>query len=166
MGQSTDAIHFYGYCSDSEDRIPWPWSHTWNEAWGEWERNDEDDDDYDEDSIKDHLYTLIGGAPFGWDAYEYDKRQAYVSVRDAALLDYFGVEFEFNTHCSGDYPMDLIAIKETYTVAARGCPVRGVETQLPDVKWVDAFVKLADLVKRPQLADPENLGWWLCSDWC
>lgn len=71
---------------------------------------------------------------------------------------------EIVSHCSGDYPMHIVAIAGSEVRAWRGNPIR-LERDLATVEAHDALI-LAFLkrhgLKRKKGATP---GWWLASMW-
>jgi hypothetical protein len=68
------------------------------------------------------------------------------------------------SHCSGDYPMHIIAIEGTELRAWRGSPkpVAVVQMRADDNEWNK---RLLDYCKAHKLKTAGKPGWWLASMW-
>ena len=149
MGVSTDAILVYGidleatgYCEESEEPEFF-----------------EDEDEYDFDAV---LMRDAGLAPWGYHEDE-DKREDYkaYSARRKQAQEQAGVELI--THCSGEYPMYILAIAGTAKSASRGTALEITKddllmNQLAGLERLRAFCELHDI----PWAEPR---WLLCSYW-
>jgi hypothetical protein len=74
---------------------------------------------------------------------------------------YDGIEIV--RHCSGDYPMHIVAIEGTQTTAWRGHPKPIDVAKLAVPAGADE--KLRAFVERYKLTASGEPGWWLASDW-
>ena len=155
MGQSTDAILFYGYAYDDDGATPWGSS------------NDEEPDDEDWEA----RYARLRGeaepdVPYG------DEKSGVMTparelhqahwARKRALVAACPVEV--GTHCSGECPMYYIAKRSTVTLARRGGPARILSLSAPvgADEELHAFMTEMGIAKPPGQEAP---GWWLVSDW-
>lgn len=167
MGQSTDAILFYGYCWDDEIEL-FP--------------GDDEDDDPDEWQ---KIVLRKRGVANPWDAYpenminaiaDYHARrkagEEWVAENRAAIDAWYAsqkaVESEYgievNTHCSGECSMPYVAITGSILTANRGYPKEvDPERLAAGADWdakLDRFV--SDLgIDKPH----DKPRWWLVSDW-
>lgn len=174
MGQSTDAILFYGYC--------------WSEEAELW-----DQDQYDE------WFEVVAkrrGATSPWDFYRnsgaeaehnqlpYDQRtepyEAWkIEVGFDALYEEWKTtlaaikaehpEISVGSHCSCDYPMPYICISSTEQRAWRGSPVSFNPAEMAlnenNTNWrgyLAMFVEALDI----DVSDAQGPGWFLVSNWC
>lgn len=132
MGTSTNGILLYGFSLEEEDSKPWNIMDSSGEPY----------EDYEE-----ALDTVLGTTDKEW------KERS--EAREA-----LGVDLEL--HCSYDYSMYMVAIKETVVTAYRGSPVK-VATRPPEEDWdkkLRVFCKLLKInIKGLKPA------WWLCSLW-
>lgn len=177
MGRSTDAILFYGYCwtdesksliANNEDGAAEEWhkvvakrrgiSNPWdlyrssgaeaahralpynqrNVAYRDWERQVGFD-------------ALLGT----WDK-ELDKIKAE-----------YGGAVEISSHCSCDYPMPYIYIKDSHLRAKRGSSVMVPSSHMgaATIYWdwaLSRFIKDLDI----DISDAQGPGWFLVSNWC
>lgn len=156
MGQSTDAILAYGYDLGGEEE----WKLQEAGEYGElpelpW--YSEDDEDFQGDAEA-HLLKVIAGFTETWSRENEGYRE-----RERAAKERLGVQID--THCSGNYPMYLLAAK--IITASRG-----------DAKDID----LASLTSQPVSEDwdeklraalqalgitpnQDKAKWLLCSYW-
>jgi hypothetical protein len=176
MGQSTNAILFYGYC--------------WHEELELWEGSDGGEDEWAErvtkrrgatDPWKDYPNAEMTLLP-----YEDQRRagDAWVAANRAALdkwredvekvREEFGVDIAW--HCSCDCPMPYVFVVGTETTARRGYPQRidpgslRLEGDSNAQRWdvmLDKFLTELEITK-PSLAGgkEQKPGWWLVSHWC
>lgn len=168
MGQSTDAILFYGFCWDDEARWPWNVGKTYEER-------EEDDDDWET------RYARLKGLPEPTEKYpnkgidprtgrymeDYtpeeqaivDRRKAYGDEK-RKLTE--GLNIEIDTHCSGECPMPFVAVKASKTRAWRGNPMEVTSLEIKSEWEVElrAFCDLMGIDVKDQVPK-----WWLVSDW-
>lgn len=174
MGQSTDAIFFYGYC--------------WNEEAELWDK-----DRYDE------WYEAAAkrrDIPSPWDFYRdsgaetehgllpyKDQTAAYEAWKDAvgfesmlagwdAAKDSIKAEhphINVGSHCSCDCPMPYICIVGTEQRAWRGRPTTFDPAMMVLDQdntnwdgWLANFVEALDI----DVTDAQGPGWFLVSNWC
>lgn len=104
MGQSTDAILFYGFLFEGEDELP------------EFITDAGFDDFYE--YVKSQSMLPMYGEP----GHSFEAQRKY---REALPVDLVH-------HCSGDYPMYGLAVNGTVMTAHRGTPIT-LENGLPDV---------------------------------
>ena len=140
MGVSTDAILCWGiHLPDEEDReddvIP-PWV------------------DGDMDGV---LCEKMSGPKPPPESKTDDDRKAYWKTRSDFLK---GINVEVFSHCSGDYPMYIIAITESKTVASRGYP-ETIKSLRHGMKWDQQLRAVCDVLGIKW----EPPKWILCSDW-
>lgn len=93
MSTSTDAILFYGYVWDEEDK-PSPWTTGV-------------DDDRDEEDWKTRYGRLKGIDPEDWRALD------AIAETSPCLVD---------THCMATCPMAYVAVRASLTISCRGFP--------------------------------------------
>jgi hypothetical protein len=158
MGTSTDAYLMYGYDLGSEE----DWKIQGLGEYGEWkpdwlnvDEDAEDEPDWTEE-IQKQLRKSVGFTETDWEADGFYKRQA---AADAQI----GVELE--SHCSGEYPMYVLAAK-TIT-AGRGYPVT-VEPAALQAAVLDGGLdeKLARAIEALGIQPvQEKPAWLLCSYW-
>jgi hypothetical protein len=146
MGQSTDGILFYGFPIE-EDTANGNVIAGLSPEGDEPERpeNLDADVDYDysdQDTIWAKKFGLKGGYKEVW------KHQETYPVT-------------IGRHCSGDYPMYYVAIKESELTANRGYPqeVKSLEVNLA---WKH---QLIEFCKVYGLEPPAKFGWYLASYW-
>lgn len=167
MGQSTDAILFFGFVWDEETRYPWNIGR---------ESDDEENDDDDWEARYARLKGLPEPPPIpdkgidprtGQFIKNYTpEEQAIVDRRSAywdekrALIDKVNVEVD--THCCGDCPMPFVAHKASKTRAWRGNPMEVTSLEIKP-EWeqeLRAFCELMGINVKDQ--QPK---WRLVSDW-
>jgi hypothetical protein len=104
MGTSTDGLLFWGITLDEDER---PWL----------SEDHEEDEDFDpEDMIARHLGLEEPGE------YPLPNKEAWTEywARKNEALKTFQVELD--SHCSGEYPIYFITLKQHHYRAARGYP--------------------------------------------
>lgn len=134
MGQSTNAILFYGIAGE-EEGYPWNWGKEY----------DESDYESDEESKV--------AAHFNIDPKNYTE--VWAKQRELSC--------ELDTHCSGDYPMYFVCVKESKEVAYRGDVVR-VELQTDPIilqRWDAEIKEYCDLMGI-EYTQPD---WFMVSYW-
>jgi hypothetical protein len=153
MGQSTDAILFYGYCWDEEGAELWP----------EGEEGEREEPDA--------RLARLSGVEAPDDAYPPDTdrsadaertRKAFSKYWDACreVDERCGVEVDH--HCSGDCPIPYVAVKASKTTANRGYPktIMGLDVGCDWDKMLADYCGLMGIT--PPQEKPE---WWLVSMW-
>jgi hypothetical protein len=151
MGQSTDAILFFGF-DLGEDFIP-PWEDdSPHEDWS-W------DDYYAQKKGLKYPAHLEGLAEFTPE--QSDEYGRYLEER-SKLVEAAGAKM--STHCSCEYPMHYVYVRET--LANRGYP----KVIDPDSLRVnsDDFKALREFMKEMGIEGYEDKEpeWHLVSDWC
>lgn len=164
MGQSTDAILFYGYAWDDEDERP-----LWRYEGGAEEHRDDEEGDEDSDWEK-RLAALHGvyepTVPYGEELSDVitparAQHRAYWEAKQKLVESY---SIEIDTHCSGECPMWLIAVKATKVKAWRGDPqkISGLVVPQGADEQLAHFLAKMGIPKPPGQDAP---AWWLVSDW-
>jgi len=148
MGTSTDAYLYYGFSLDE----------------GELEEICEKDTgkDYFEDDFEEWLCGKIGG-PSRLDV-EYEGNEAvYEKYLDEKREFMEALDVEIKSHCSCDYPIYFVHIKESYSWAWRGEPHRfGTQLPVTNPGWDE---KIKEFCKKLYIPFREP-GWELASMWC
>ncbi len=151
MGQSTDAILFYGYWWSYESSDPW--------------NIDNDDGDPDEDWEERYVglkgLHLPKGIDYSASEWSTDDSRRYSEYLDKKRAIVAPEPCIVGTHCSERCPMPYVAIKESVITASRGYPER-VRTLSFDPGWKIQLHDFCDLMGIPQAV----AGWWMVSDWC
>lgn len=133
MGQSTDAILVYGFEIGEEDETP--------EFMGDFE------------DFQDYLEDQSGLPKYGEPGHSFDAHREYRKSCPADLV----------SHCSGDYPMHILAVRGTEHHASRGHAVYiDPNTDLLIDNGVEAEFKAWCAARDIEV--PE-LKWILCSMW-
>lgn len=147
MGVSTDAILVYGIdLCDEEGETPLFMQN----------------DDGDEIEFDDVLLNDAGYAPWGWDADDAvcEPYEVY-SARRKDAQEQAGVELV--THCSGDYPMYILAVSGAGMSASRGIPL-AVDVPILNMNQLEGREKLRVFCKCHDIPWVEP-KWMLCSYW-
>lgn len=148
MGQSTDAILAWGIQFEEKKAIPWE----------EAAERAGYDDPLDDDAM---AYLLCGldkpKASYKDDA---EVHREYWDAKRAALKE---CPVELISHCSGEYPMYMLAISSSEKKARRGYP-QAIDPNFLEIQdgWLEEFVEAC---KKLGIENPEP-KWWLQSDWC
>lgn len=157
MGQSTNAMLVYGYHLGGGDS---GWELENLGEYGElpalpWYRDE--DSDFQEAAERQLLAQLVGFTETrqpGSNGYFERKRAAKARL---------GVEFE--THCSGSYPMYLLIAKGITAYRGKVEPI-DVTALTAEVKEKDADAKLRAALEALGITPKqERPGWLLCSYW-
>ena len=159
MGQSTNGIICYGV--DLGEELPWVAN---SETWGKLEEHGFDEGDND-DEIMAHL---LGGLPIfksehesGSDAWG-EELSEYWEKRDH-ILEESGIKLV--RHCSGDYPMYILAATGTVMSASRGDPKAFNPAKMAaDLEMTRGDQKLRAALAKLEVKDQEP-SWLLCSMW-
>jgi hypothetical protein len=166
MGQSTNAILFYGYCWDEEEACPWKIG-----------RGDADEDDADDWEAR---YARTKGCvpplakfPDRVAADGYSTPKDY-SAEEQAIIDQHTAYWDekrglaeaavccVDTHCSGECPMPYVAVKASQTTSWRG-HMKEITSLAVDPSW-DA--ELAAFCAAMGIkTDGKKAAWWLVSNW-
>lgn len=173
MGQSTNAILFYGYCWTEETSRPW-----------EIGREDEEEiDEANKDWEGRYARTkgcLPPSTPFpdrtvtptrenGWNSTPKDH-----SATEQAIIDKHRAYWEakrklveaapclVDTHCSESCPMPYVAVRASVTKSHRGHP-HEITSLAVDPAWDAALAEFCASmgIKTYDL----KAAWWLVSDW-
>ncbi len=172
MGQSTNAILFYGYVWDDETDL--------------WDR---DDHDYWFEAVAKRRgisspwdFYRESGAEAQHNALRYeDQKNAYYywkeqvgfeallaewdAAKDAIKAEHPSIDV--GSHCSCDFPMPYIFVSDTKQNASRGYPVAVDTDKVSDTRpeWdeaLTAFVTDLDI----DISEAQGPGWFLVSNWC
>lgn len=171
MGQSTDAILFYGYCWDEETARPWTIGK---------------DDDEDDEECWEERYAKARGLERPSTPYPYPERTVPrtrennysdtptdYSADELAAIELYRQFWDakrklaeqsacmVDTHCSADYPMPYVCIRASRLVSNRG-DMTPVTSLAVDPTWrekLDTFCALLGIIPK---GEP---GWFLVSDW-
>lgn len=155
MGQSTDAILFWGYCWDEEKASPW---------------FDEESGDGEETAERRHARMrgiVEPTGPYPPDADEgpdaATRRAEFSAYWEKERVAWAAARMEVGSHCSASCPMPYVAIAESHTRAWRGYPkpITSLDVGADWSERLDAFCALMG-IKPPLGQKPQ---WWLVSDW-
>lgn len=159
MGQSTNATLAYGYDLGSEEG----WKIEGLGEYGEfpeldwYDPEDEDGDGFQEAAEK-HLLAELAGFSERW----FKGNEGYFD-REKAAKARVGVQFD--THCSGDYPMFLLATKviTVYRGDVKDIDMAALAVEPEMNGWDEKLrVALGTLGITPTQEKPR---WLLCSYW-
>ncbi len=173
MGQSTDAILFYGYVWHEETSRPWTIG------------TDDEERENDDEDWEDRLARVSGlnppEEPFpqrtvpptkenGYDSTPKDLTPEERAIRDkydayrTAKWELSKKEVcEVSTHCSGECPMPFVCIKATKIVCSRGDSQEVTSLTIgPD--WNEQLRVFCELMGI-EIGDMKP-GWYMVSDWC
>ena len=183
MGQSTNAILFYGYCWTEETSRPWTIG----------DDDDEDDEDVDnEDVVTDDSdddwesrYARAKGClapstPFPQRTVQPTRENFYsstpkdYSTAEQAIIDQHTAYWQakrkiveaagcsIETHCSGECPMPYVAVKASQTISRRGY-MEEITSLAVDPSWNEALDEFCAVMGIK--TDGLKAAWWLVSDW-
>jgi len=154
MGQSTNAQLCYGIAFDEDTEFPWHGEQFDGEIeqwWRELLGYKPSFEIYDEDG------NYLGGVEPSK-----EKIKAYYAERDQFDKDHPSLPVEVVSHCSGEYPMYILAVPGTLQIAHRGYPeIVKPENLYVSPGRVDALVAFCN-AHGIQVSPPE---WWLSSNW-
>jgi hypothetical protein len=131
MGVSSDGILFYGFHFD-EDELPEILSD-----------NEEAEDPEDPEDLVAKLY--------GWDGKYPEYSFQWEKLHPSPIV--------VGTHCSYNYPMYYVAIKESDLSASRGTPEKVDMAVGPN--WGALLREFCEKIGID--FDKQNVGWWLAS---
>lgn len=166
MSTSTNAILFYGYCFD-EGNLP-PGVNQGDDDGSDWEEIfaqklgiEHPTESYPHrPSTKENNW---GNNITDWTPEEQAIRDKYSAFwkkqRDAVAEHKVTVGY----HCSCDYLMTYVAIKESETIARRGCPEEISSTTVKKA-WAKQLAEFVELM-GVDVGD-QKPKWWLVSHWC
>ncbi|HEY6117005.1 MAG TPA: hypothetical protein VI172_13705 [Candidatus Dormibacteraeota bacterium] len=165
MGQSTDAILFYGYCWTEETSKPWTigkddgddGDEGWEDRWARVKGLTHPAERYPE--LRDRK-TWKDREPTVAEAEVIEKYRAYWAAKKA-LTDAAGCVVD--THCSNECPMPLVAVKASTTRAWRGSPPQEISGIAVDPAWPTMLDEFCTTMGIP--VEGRKVGWWLVSDW-
>jgi hypothetical protein len=147
MGQSTDAILFFGFCWDKEDEYPWT-------------VDGKIDPDGDDAEIR---YAAAVGITQPVVEYSDDPevQKIFHNYWDARSKAMKKSKCHVGTHCSGECPMYYVAVTESETKAYRGSPevIKNLDITL---EWVES---LTNYCRKMGIEIDREPKWWLVSDW-
>lgn len=192
MGQSTNAILFYGYCWDAERRCLWNPDEDEEDEGDDDDYEDDDDEEEDEEDYDDEddedegdwekRYAALKGVrepneeypDKGIDPKTGQYRKDY-NAEEQKTVDsyrkYFDAKHklvekepcEIDSHCSCDCPMPFVAIKKSKTISWRGSMNEIVSLDV-DPKWNQQLNDFCKLMKIK--VGNKKPKWWLVSMWC
>jgi hypothetical protein len=168
MGQSTDAILFYGYCWQEECNLLPDDNSEWENVLLRKRGVRNPWDDYPSLEIEVGDYASRRRAAGRWCD---DNRAALDAWHAAKEGVRKGMGCDIGYHCSGECPMPYVYVTDSRTVAHRGCPKSLDLTALsgrPTLNgWgglLDGFMEALEICRPPDgHAGP---AWWLVSNWC
>ena len=143
MSTSTDAILCYGV--EFEEGYEFPW----DDAEGEFEGFEE-------------WWTLQCGVSAPKVPYSPESKEEYNKYWDIKREKMEECPVELVLHCSGEYPMYIIAAKGSVTTAYRGTPV--TVSPLGFDKTSEYHTAVAEFVDKYEIFGPRP-DWLLCSYW-
>lgn len=151
MGQSTDAILCYGV--EFEEGYEFPWDQ------GDWKGDFE-------------RWWAEGVRGFKFSKQVYGESDRLPGVTDADVSNYWGEYYAFLKanplpvelvhHCSGDYPMYILAVTGTVTTASRGYPKVIERTPRTGAEKAEDFHQFCN---EHGIELDKPLQWLLCSYW-
>lgn len=139
MGQSTDAILFYGYCWEDETSKPWEIGK---------DSEDEDDEDWED------RYARLKGLKRPSRPWEIIEEHSAHWAAERELVAVLPVQID--THCS------FVAVKASKTRAWRGSPMEITSLEVKP-EW-DAQLREFCQLMGIDVGDQQP-RWWLVSDW-
>lgn len=174
MTVSTDAIIFYGYAWDEETDAPWT-------IGADSDSNEDEDLEADSDADDqgwEERYAIRMGAkppelPYPEKGYDYQgtytpEEQAAIDAHKAfwderrRLVD--ACPCKVDSHCSNDYKMPFVCIKDSYICNSRGDMTELTQDQFEiEPHWNDELKKFCKLMGiTPPAGGPK---WYLVSWW-
>lgn len=153
MGQSTNAILCYGFEVGEEDEKP------------DWMQPEGDNEEFDFDDFVASRFSDSIREPgeFHQENYEHDpaiqKQWSDYWAAKRELVKSAGVELV--SHCSGDYPMYILAVKSSVITAHRGYPKRLPNDMVADPEWRKVLEGFCEKTGIPM----QEPGYILCSNW-
>lgn len=154
MGQSTDAILCFGIAFEEEFEFPW---------------SEEEDSDHESWWLKVNGYSCPLFNPFT----EEGDFKPGIDREDPRIGEFFGHKrnwlrdhpfpVDVVHHCSGDYPMYILAVLGTEIYAHRGYPqsVDPEDFVIPE----GGRETLLGFCEKYGIATVGGPKWWLCSYW-
>lgn len=173
MGQSTDAILFYGYCWDEE----MPTQALYIPGWDEQSEDESDPPEWSE------IIAQGRGKADPWKNFpagieqirDYDERRKAADqwVKDhqdeldewsglkASIMKEFGCDID--DHCSSECSMPFVYVLDSIVRANRGHPEQLLSNRLNVSEEWDRM--LTRFISELGIDVPGIRGWWLVSDW-
>jgi hypothetical protein len=151
MGQSTNAILCWGIQVGEEDSLPW------DDKAEEMGYDGGNDDEF----LADALCGIKKPKDEWEDGGENKVHRDYWTVKKEALEAY-GIELVW--HCSGEYPMYILAIAASEKTARRGYPETIVRTDMDRPEADNWQEKLNEACEKLGI-EPSAGEWILCSMW-
>lgn len=154
MGQSTDALLFWGLCSDEEE-CHWRNIGRDPDEAGYYRPDEEDEDYFDWEPI----YASKMGLDEPPDSYE-DHKDEYRTYREKreSLIEEAGCSIRM--HCHDEFSMPLVAVSDSLTCANRGYP-KEIKSMEVGEDWEAKLKKFCEIMGI-KWAEPK---WWLASYW-
>ena len=153
MSVSTDSILCYGFEVGDEDEKP-----DWMEPQG-------DDEEFDFETFLVSKFSDSIKDPAEFDKADYDSnpetRKQWSDYWAAKRELVKSVNVDLVSHCSGDYPMYVIAVKASITMARRGYPKKLAGDIVVDPGWHKILEDFCEKTGIP-MSEP---CWVLCSYW-
>lgn len=144
MGQSTDAILFYGFHADEGE---------WDEFIGIGDEEEDGSTDW-EDAFAAKKGTA---AP----TVEYESNEELFSAYWEAKRKLIEAEpCEVDSHCSCDCPMPFVCVKKSKTTAWRGSPAE-ITSIAVESTWNEQLRTFCELMGIPW----QKPRWWMVSNW-
>jgi len=140
MSQSTDAILVFGIDYGGEPNFPW---------------RDEDNEDLDLET----WWAKLNGLSEPEVEFSEKTKPLFHEYWEKKTELFKACPIEELTHCSGEYPMYILAVKGTEKKASRGYPEYNVS-----LEPVDSFT-LIKFCQDHNISMPSKPSWILCSDW-
>lgn len=173
MGQSTDAILFYGYCWGEEHEL-----FEEDEDSGEWaeivakRRGISNPWDFYRSSGAERQHSDLPYAKQD-EAYKtWEKEVGFDEMLDTWNEEKNKIKAEYegisvSSHCSCSYPMPYIYIESTDLRASRGYPVEVTLDHItpPTAEWDDSLARFVDDLDI-DISEASGPGWFLVSMWC
>jgi len=140
MGQSTDAILFYGLHAEE----------------GEW--SDYTGDDWEETFAA--KKALLKPPKVEYNKKTADLFKSYWKMKQQIVT---AEPCTISSHCSRDCPMPFVAVSASIKRAYRGDPVQiSLDLICINTNWKDQLYKFCELMGIPW----QEPKWWLVSNWC
>ncbi|MFA5025081.1 MAG: hypothetical protein WC503_01040 [Candidatus Shapirobacteria bacterium] len=142
MGQSTDAYLYYGIQLEEGYELPWQ-------------------KEIDEELYWEDFYANEMGVFHPIEEYDENTKSIYKEYWDKKRVLIKECKCEVDSHCSCDYPIYYVCIKESVKHASRGCPTI-VESLDVGENWNSLLEDFCKIMELPY----EEPKWWLSSMWC
>lgn len=148
MGQSTDAEIAFGVDLGEGEDCTFPWDAGDIEDW--WRK----------------FNGFVNPIPEPeWDAERTPERDAQVTAYFKASRDWYNANplpVDLISHCSGDYPMYILAVPGTHTSASRGYPIK---LDPNDFARNPNTIEFREFCEKHNIEPNEEPAWLLFSTW-